>query len=154
MINHEVWRLVASGLLTALIAELRAVTNRDSRARLIDQEAFIGGFFTTCYNSLGYVPGRGAVQAVWSEIADPVYDPRLREQEIPPPANAKGGAALAADAPAEGHTVVVFAWDYSTFTEVGDLAEASKPEPGVYVLATRRDGDGRLSLPSAFLTLE
>lgn len=60
---------------------------------------------------------------------------------------------LTADAPPEGYTLYVYAFNGLTFAELGPLAENSTPSAGNYVLSTRNDSTETLSLPSAFLAV-
>ena len=154
MIQHEVWRLAASGLLNTYIDSIIAITNRDARARLVQAGAFHANLLLSAYASLSYVPEIESVYGLDVFVVDQVYNPRLDPDMIPIPENATGGAALACDTPAAEYELMVYSWDFTTFTEVGLLTEHSTPGAGVYVLACRRLSDGALGLPTLFLTVE
>ncbi len=156
-IDNEFWRVVASGLWTGLLDDLVAVSERDARARMIENGAFSGKLYRACYDSLSYVVDEQSVQLCWDYIADQVYNPHFREDVPLFVVNARtvAGNTLAADSPPEGYVVYVYSWDYVTFAEVGDLADDNdQPGAGDYVLAlVDVDNPRNVGLPSLFLTL-
>jgi len=155
-IQHEFWRVVASGLFQSLLDDLVAVTSRDARHRLIENGAFTGKLHRMCYDSLAYVVNGQTINLCWDYVADPVYNPHLRD-DVPPMvenATVSGGDTLTADTPPTGYTIYVYEWDYTTFTEVGPLSENSSPGSGIYVLALVDDENPiNVGLPSSFLNL-
>lgn len=156
MINHELWRLVASGFLTVLLDELVAITNNDTRARLIEAGAFDGKLLISMVSSLAYMPQPINVRKLWDAVQNPITDPMYREDIIPLPENARvdSGTTLACDNVPSDHTVYVYEWEeFRRFVELGDLASNSTPGPGTYVLALRDDEANSDGLPSGFLTI-
>lgn len=153
MIDHELWRIVAGGFLTQLIADLAAVTDRDARRLLIDQGAFMGKLHRAVYDSLGYVPERGKVQELWDYIQERHYNPQFDQSAVPLVVDASiDGTTLQAGTQPDGYTVNVYSWDFVEFTLVGPLTENSQPGAGYYVLTLVGD-DGRVGLPSSYLEI-
>lgn len=156
MVNNEFWRIVASGLFDGLLDDLIAVTSRDGRQLMIENGAFSGKLWRACYDSLGYVVDQRSINECWNYVADPVYNPQLRD-DVPPMAEgagASGGNTLVADVPPVGFTVQVYSWDFTEFTLLGTLAENSQPGAGNYVLALVDDeNENNVGLPSLFLEL-
>lgn len=152
--NHEHWRLVASGLFDQYLADIVAVTNRDARYRLIREGAFHGKALLDAYETLAYVPSTATLQEYDQYLADIVYNPTERSPVVTRPQNATAIAGvLACDAPPEGFTTIVYSWDYAVFTEVGDLSTSSSPGTGIYVLAHREIATANDGLPSQFLSI-
>lgn len=147
------WQIVASGGAASLIANLRAISNRDTRARLLEQAAFEGQFQVQLAGSLGFVPHRQTVQEFFRNFrnmeAAPTFAP-----EIPiPVVTVLEGNRLEVEA-VEGCKPFLYSWDYVTFAFVGAVDPSVTLETGVYVVAhhvarTRQDG-----LPTAFISIQ
>jgi len=157
-INNELWRVVATGGLNTLLAEMQSITNIDTRAQLLDKRDFLRWLRVELAGagSLAFAVGESVLGLLWDEVqASAYYAPVLRDQDVTLVENAStsGGDTLTADAAPEGYTTYVYSFNGLTFTEVGDLVGNSQPGAGTYVLANKRDSDGALSLPSLFLTL-
>jgi len=155
IINHEFWQAVAAGLLGALVAKGVAITNRDSRRLLHDGQDMLNWLRVEGWGAIGYVPTGETVGLLWEEAqADFIRSPRIRGQAIPLVVGASADkGTLTAEEPGVGFQTYVFAWDFTEFSEVGDLATHLRPGPGVYVLANRDEPEGGFGLPSSFLTL-
>jgi hypothetical protein len=154
--NHEVWRLVAAGLLDSLLADLIAVTSRDARARLWAHRMFLGKFGLDAHTSLGYVPEIASLTMCRDMIVNAVYNPSIEEGWPKRPVNAASdGTTLSCDDPTEGETVMVYQWaNYATFDLLGPLAENSQPVAGIYVLVLHIESSVELiGLPSLNLTI-
>jgi len=155
MIKHELWRIVASGLFQGLLNDLAAVTSRDARQLMIENQAFSGKLWRSCYDSLAYVVSIQSINECWTYVADPVYNPHLRTDIIPmvvSPA-VSGGNTLTAGTQPDGYTVNVFSWDFTEFELVGPLDENGQPGAGNYVLVLVDDETDNAGLPSSFLEL-
>jgi hypothetical protein len=156
--NHELWRVVASGGLALLLSEMQAITNIDTRARLLDKRDFLAWLRVElgAPGSLAFAVSNGVLGLLWDEVqASTYYAPELREQDPPMATGAavSGGDTLEADSAPAGYTTTVFVFDGLTFAEVGPLATNSQPGAGNYVLALVDDESGEVGLPSLFLTL-
>jgi len=155
-IEHEFWRIVASGLFQGLLTDLAAVTNRDGRQLMIDNNAFSGKLWRACYDSLSYVVSQRSISECWNYVADSVYNPHLRD-DVPPmvvSAGVSGGNTLTTGTQPDGYTINVYSWDFTEFALVGTIAENSQPGEGYYVLALADDENaGNVGLPSLFLEL-
>jgi hypothetical protein len=153
-INHELWRVVASGLLDAMLADMVAVTDRDARHRLWREygNAFLGKLALDGYSTLAYIVSAETLGLCWDHIVDPTYNPSIQEN-VARPVNAavSGGDTLVCDDPGEGFVPTVFSWDFTVFTELGPLSANATPGIGFYVIAIRDENRGIDSLPSAFL---
>lgn len=160
-INHEFWKLVATGLLGggvgsgSLMELLSAITDRDKRRRLIDCGAVSGHFvWLTYFNAaFGYVIDERTLEMCWAFIADKYYNPHIKS-EIPTPSGivVTEGVISATD-PGAGYTLYLYAWNYISFAEIGPLAEHSDPGAGAYVLVVKVDGQEVWGLPSTFITV-
>jgi hypothetical protein len=158
MIDHEVWRVVASGGLTLLLNKLQSISSIDTRARLLEQRDVLRWLRVelAAPTSLAFALSEAALGQLWDEIqASAYYEPTLRAQDPPLPQDAAvvDGTTLSAAAPATGYTLHVYAFDGLTFTELGPLSEHAAPGAGNYVLAVKDDTTGVVGLPSLFLTI-
>lgn len=159
MINHELWRIVASGGLTLLLNEMMSIADIDTRARLNERRDFLAWLRVelAASGSLAFAVSEKTLGLLWDEVqASAYYAPELREQTIPlvEGATTSGGNTLEAGAAPEDHTTMVYSFDGLTFTEVGDLAGHDIPGKGDYVLANIISGNSaQFSLPSLFLAL-
>jgi len=156
--DDELWRVIASGGLNLLLAEMQSITNIDTRARLLDKRNFLSWLRVelAASGSLAFAINDSVLGLLWDQVqTDAYYAPVLKEQDPPLVENAStsGGNTLTADAAPEGYTIMVYEFDGLTFTEVGTLAEHSQPGAGDYVLVAMDDSNEALGLPSLFLTL-
>jgi hypothetical protein len=155
-INDELWRVVASGGLTLLLNKMQAFADIDTRARLLDKRDFLRWLRVelAAPGSLAFAISESVLGLLWDEVqGSAYYAPELRPQAVPMVTGAAvDGVTLVADDPGEGLTTYVCHFNWLTFSEVGPLATDNQPGVGVYVLANQ-DEDGRVSLPSGFLTI-
>jgi len=154
-IKYELWRIVASGLFQGLLDDLAAVASRDARQLMIENGAFSGKLWRSCYDSLAYVVSIQSINECWTYVADPVYNPHLRTDTIPMVVNpaVSGSDTLTAGTQPDGYTVNVYSWDFTEFALLGTLAEHNQPGVGFYVLALVDDDTNNAGLPSSFLEL-
>jgi hypothetical protein len=161
MINHELWRAIASGALTLMLAKMQAITHPDTLKQLNIKRDFLRWIRVelVASGSLSFAVSEGTLGLLWDEVqATADYEPELREQVPPMVENAavSGGNTLTADAAPDDHTIMVYRFYEEKFALVGVLAENSQPKTSPsanYVLAMHNDDTGAVSLPSAFLTL-
>lgn len=157
--NNELWRVVASGGLNLLLAEMQSITAIDTRARLLDGRDFLAWLRVELAGpgSLSFAVSDGTLGLLWDEMqADAYYTPALRTQVTPMVENASvsAGTTLVADAAPTGYTIYVWKFNGLLFTQLGTLDAHSEPGSGNYVLACiNDDNDALVSLPSSFLTV-
>lgn len=153
--NHELWYLVAWGLLDGIVQTMQAVTDIHARRLLWGYHAFEGQVYQDAYRDITpkYVPNPQAVGGLLACIRDPEYDPIIDPATNRPVNAASDGTTLTCDAPPAECTAYVFELVGKRFFEVGTLAENSTPDSGVYVIALRVDGSENLGLPSDLLTI-
>lgn len=157
MINDELWRVIASGGLNLLIAEMQGIADIDTRARLLDRRDFLSWLRVELADSgsLAFAISESVLGLLWDEVqTGAYYAPELRQQAVElVESAASDGETLTADAPGSGLTTYVWRFNGLAFSEVGTLADNSQPSAGSYVLANKHDLSGALSLPSLFLTV-
>ena len=156
--NDELWRVIASGGLNLLLAEMQSITNIDTRARLLDPRDFLRWLRVelAAPTSLAFAISEAALGLLWDEVqGDAYYAPVLRTQDLPMVENAASdGTTLTADTPPAGYTTFVWSFNGLVFTELGELSANATPSNGNYVLANKNDNTPELvGLPSLFLAI-
>lgn len=147
------WRLIAAGFLNTLLGYMVAVTNNDSRVRLVQENAFCGRLIMDAFASLGFVVPQETITLLQDLIEDVQFGPRIITPDVPFVGNARVvNGVLTADQSPDGYTAEVYQWDYVRFNFVGPLSEHNQPGAGVYVLANQ-SANGDLGLPTLYLTV-
>lgn len=147
------WRLIAAGFLNTLLGYMVAVTNNDSRVRLVQENAFCGRLIMDAFASLGFVVPQETITLLQDLIEDVQFGPRIITPDVPFVGNARVvDGTLTADVAPEGGTTLVYQWDYVRFNLLGSLSEHSQPGVGIYVLVNK-SANGDLGLPSLYLTI-
>lgn len=157
-INHELWRVVASGGLNLLLERMQLISDIDTRSRLNDKPDFTSWLRVELAKptSLAFAISEQTLGLLWREVnTTAYYAPEIREQDVPMPTNASSdGTTLSADSSPEGYILLVYSFDGLTFSLIGNLDSNSQPGAGTYVIVTQKENDNNaLSLPSLFLTV-
>jgi len=154
-VNHELWRVVASGGLTLLLSKMVTITNVDTRAAVLGD--FLGWLRVELASptSLAFAVSQQTLNDLWAMIKQSAYyAPELGAQSVVMVENPTTTSnTLAADAPPTGHTILVYRFNGHTFDLLGELDDHSQPAAGNYVLVNRNDSTEKLSLPTAYLAI-
>lgn len=157
--NHEFYRLVASGLMQDWIDDMADVSDRDTRRLLVDRGVFLARLVWNCLQSpyFGYVIDPGTVSLADTAVEDKYRAPRAYSvwNGVPTPVGAavSGGNTLVCDTPGDGFTPYVGKWVSERFDILGPLSENNQPGAGYYIIVNMSDGDGRIGLPSNILII-
>ena len=147
--NHEAWAVASRGIFDQYLADLNAITHKDTRAVFINRGYGRGRLVFRAWQVLDYVISEEACAFLEICVEDPIYKPRYREDLPPIPQNvAQVDGVITCDAPPAGYTAVVYEYADDLFEEVGPLDETAHPA-GQYVVVAQEDASGRLGLPSA-----
>lgn len=168
-IKHEFWKLIASGHLTQLVAQLQAL-GQNVRESLIRERSHTGWVRMQVAINTTVAPERGTVEGFDSYIEDIIYNPTIANP-IPAVANysvTAGTGVFICDDPGTDpesglvYETVLFSWNFVEFIEVGVLADQGGGQAGItqavdgnYVLVNRVTETENYGLPTPeFLTVD